>query len=221
MAARKYEPGQYLNGILLIREAEKTNDNPHRKGVFQCPYCPNTFTIWFNNVVTGNTKSCGCQQYKEPSFFKHGHSGGKQKRSRTYNSWAKMIQRCTNPNYDDFHNYGGRGIQVCERWKSFEIFLEDMGERPIGTSLDRHPDMNGNYEKSNCRWATPKEQGRNTRKVIMVDFKGVSVPLKELTEKYRINHNWALALHKRGVTISKILQGKSNLIPHSFGVIAA
>lgn len=221
MPARKYEPGQYLNGILLLAEAPKTHGNPHRKGVFQCPYCSNTFTIWFNNVVTGNTKSCGCQQYKEPTFFKHGHNRRADLRSRTYNSWAKMVQRCTNPNYDCYHNYGGRGIKVCESWLKFENFLEDMGERPINTSLDRFPNMNGNYEKSNCRWATPKEQGRNTRKVIMVEYNGKMVPLKGLSEKFKVDHKRALEKHKKGIPLFEILRGESTLIPHSFGVIAA
>jgi hypothetical protein len=81
---------------------------------------------------------------------------------RTHSSWVHMRQRCTNEKNKYFAYYGGRGITVCERWKSFDAFVEDMGIRPEGRTLDRI-DPNGNYEPDNCRWATPKEQSANQR----------------------------------------------------------
>ena len=91
----------------------------------------------------------------------HGHVvNGKP--SRTYRVWQGMIQRCTNRNTPAWSYYGGRGISVCEQWRSFIGFLADMGEAPEGMTLDRI-DTDGNYESANCRWATHAEQMRNRR----------------------------------------------------------
>lgn len=102
------------------------------------------------------TKSCGC--YKEEKRLKHG-----QHKSITYSSWVAMRQRCLNPETTGFARWGGRGITICARWGEFKNFLEDMGERPSKEySLDRI-NNNGNYEPGNCRWATRKQQIRNSR----------------------------------------------------------
>ena len=95
--------------------------------------------------------------------YKHGHNpSGTGKPSPTYISWQNMKARCLNPNNPRFKDWGGRGIEVCKRWMDFVNFLEDMGEKPKGLTLDR-VNNNGNYEPGNCRWTTRKEQRQNRR----------------------------------------------------------
>lgn len=101
------------------------------------------------------TLSLAFQEARRTSRLTHGMYG-----TATYRSWSDMHTRCSNPRFKDFAAYGGRGITVCERWRSFEDFYTDMGERPAGTTLDRI-DTNGNYEPGNCRWATQCQQQRN------------------------------------------------------------
>jgi hypothetical protein len=107
-----------------------------------------------NHIVTEETK----QKQREANSV-HGHNNN-HSRSPTYNSWRNMRGRCSNPNSWDWKYYGGRGIKVCERWNDFRNFLEDMGERPTGMTLDRK-ENNGNYEPLNCRWADSKTQSTN------------------------------------------------------------
>lgn len=95
----------------------------------------------------------------------HGYTG-----THTFFCWYNMRNRCSNKKNSSYINYGGRGIKVCKRWYKFANFLEDMGEKPNGLSLDRI-DNNGNYCKENCRWATMVEQNNNTRVCKHIDWK--------------------------------------------------
>lgn len=124
--------------------------------------CGSTHFASTSDLNYGTVQSCGCL-LRGPTSANSSHShAARRAPSKTYNSWRGMVERCTNPNHIAFKNYGGRGILVCERWALFDNFLADMGERPAGTSIDRI-NVDGNYEPSNCRWATNVEQQNNKR----------------------------------------------------------
>ena len=115
----------------------------------------------------GGSSSCGCKVTELAianghKSRRHGHAGPRP--SREYSSWNAILNRCRNPKATAYERYGGCGIKICDRWLCFENFLADMGPRPKGKSIDRYPNPYGDYEPSNCRWATPLEQRHNQRK---------------------------------------------------------
>ena len=162
-----------------------------RRVVCECSCGTENFQVLLRSIRHGETKSCGCLQ-KEVNQSRVKHN---QTCSPTYYSWQAMKTRCLNPNSDNFQNYGGRGITVCERWlNSFENFLEDMGERPEGMTLDR-VDVNGNYCKDNCRWTTNSLQVFNRRKYGNASSKYIGVT-KSVDGRY-----WRVSLSKDRVVV--------------------
>ena len=135
---------------------------------------------------------------------KHGHTTHTSS-SPTYKSWHMMMQRCGNPNYSQYADYGGRGITVCNRWKTFQFFLQDMGLRPIGMTLDRKNNNKG-YTLANCKWSTKVEQQRNQRSNNVWTYKGERKTVAEWAEQLGMKrHSLYMRVATYGWTVRKAL----------------
>ena len=125
-------------------------------------------------------------------MIKHGY-----RYTEEYSVWLTMRNRCRNRKSPSYKNYGGRGIEVCKEWDSFEVFLSDMGKRPTTSHEIDRIDTNGNYEKINCRWVTKKENNRNRRNTRLLQFEGITLSLSEWADLLEIK---ASTLHNRVTT---------------------
>jgi len=151
----------------------------------------------------GNYEPGNCRWATPKAVVVHGHNinGG----TPTYKSWKYMWRRCRNPKYPDFHRYGGRGVSVCERWKSFANFLADMRERPEGKTLDRI-NGNGNYEPSNCRWATLLEQNQNSAAAKQITINGRTQCIAAWAREAGLSHSTLARRIKIGWSDDQLLR---------------
>lgn len=186
-------------GRLLISQRADDNKWKDTRWLCKCD-CGKEKIICGKSLKSSTTKSCGCLS-KEISVqcnTKHGHTA-RGEESKTYASWKNINERCINPKNRYYHCYGGRGITVCQRWRKFTNFLIDMGKVPPGYQIDRI-DNNKGYCKSNCRWATKKEQARNRRDNHLETHNGKTQCLIEWAEEFgiashvlrwRLKHGWS------------------------------
>lgn len=160
---RLYLENKRFGYLLVIGRSHKDR---HHKWHWKCICdCGQEVSVEGSRLVKYETQSCGCYQRKRASEanFKHGYGNTRNPLDNTYSIWTGMKARCKNPNHKSYPDYGGRGIKVCEHWEDFFNFLCDMGHAPSPQhTLDRI-EVNGNYEKANCKWSTRSEQNLNKR----------------------------------------------------------
>lgn len=185
-----YAPGKKYGLLTIVSEAPKDEKSGTRKVYCKCD-CgnPELVSVKTNNLVSGNTTSCGCVGIQ--NRIKHGMSD-----TRTYRIHEAMIRRCKPHLKDSFPHHAGKGIRVCERWslpngEGFLNFLEDMGECPDKLSIDRI-DVNGDYTPENCRWADLSVQGYNKG----LDPNNSSG--KSGVSFYKLQNKWSAEIHYQG-----------------------
>lgn len=156
------------------------------------------------HLRSGQYKSCGClsREQTRARFTTHG-----KRKSPEYQSWRAMIERCCNHSNASYGNYGGRGIIVCERWRtSFEAFYADMGPKPAGNRISiERLNNNGHYEPGNCKWATMNEQQRNTRNSVLLTFRGRTQCIAAWAEELGIKRSTLAARIRRGWSVERAL----------------
>ena len=179
--------GVVRHGVKVIEDARGQGRNPRLK--CRC-HCGVVFAPFKASFCLSKVKGCGCQHhYLHP----------------LYSTWTTMKRRCYNPRYPEYHLYGGRGITICDRWRtSFVNFHEDMGPKPSPQhSIDRIAN-NGNYEPENCRWATPLIQANNSRMARKVKAAGEELSLAQWARRLGISRERARQLHNNGQLVSRI-----------------
>jgi len=160
-----------------------------------------------SNLYNGHAQSCGCfnRELIRTRSVTHGKS-----KTPTYNIWKGMRKRCLNPTDKSFHNYGGRGISVCNRWSKYENFYSDIGERPSNKhSIDRI-DNNGNYEPNNCQWALKETQMNNMRTNINLTYKHKTLTVRQWSKLSKVSyHTFWQRLYRLNWNIEKALTAQN------------
>lgn len=174
-------------GLLTVLKRHSASRNGSIKWECLCE-CGNKTIVRGDGLKSGHVKSCGCLQIKAVMKIAGKNKTHGLTRTRQYKCWYAMIDRCLNPHCAKYKIYGGRGIKICDKWLAFDGFWEDMQEGyKDNLTLDR-VDVNGNYEKSNCRWATAKQQSNNTRVNHIMEYNGEKRTISEWAELYNFKY---------------------------------
>lgn len=176
---------------------ERAGSGPQRNALWHCVCsCGSQTVVSGIRLRNGHTTSCGCAQ--RDSVRSRNYIHGKTS-TPTYAAWEAMNRRCHNKSHPAWHRYGGRGINICSRRKSFSNFLSDMGEKPAGLTLERL-DRNGNYEPSNCVWASQLVQSNNTSRNVYITYEDTTRSLADWARYLGLNYKCLYRRYKLGDT---------------------
>lgn len=192
--------------LTVIGEAEdhiQARGKRYRRVVCRCSCGTEKLVLW-QTLTSGYARSCGCLRMEMHLTRSATAARRREQHPGTYGSWVQMRSRCNDPGANGYARYGGRGIKVCSRWDSFDEFLADMGERPLGCSIDRI-DCDGNYEPSNCRWATGAQQRNNTSRTRRLSFRGETHSIAEWSALTGLSQTCIRARLRRGWTVERSL----------------
>ena len=216
--------GQRFGRLVALERVGRTlAPNGTRQSMWKCRCdCGNETVVKYIALTSGNTRSCGC--WEEENRHTNMQKSIEQRRKSAsisfmgnleahplYRTWKSMLMRCNNPNVKGYKHYGGRGIKVCDRWSGhlgFENFVNDMGERPTPEhTLDR-VDYNGDYEPSNCRWATHEAQCNNKRNNSYVVLNGEEITCAQLCKRYGFYYTYVTYQLRQGIDINFIIKNQ-------------
>lgn len=169
--------------------------------------CGNVKLVAGDALKRGLTKSCGCLQREIGAQNAQANKTHGMEGTRTYRCWANMIQRCTNPKNSKWARYGARGISVCDKWKTFAGFFEDMGECPLTFTIERKQN-DANYTKENCCWLPHAKQARNRSNNRILNFNGVAKLAVEWAEVLGVSYGTLRMRLHRGWSIEQIINSK-------------
>lgn len=204
--AKRNEKGQFVKGhpshnrADLIGEKfgrlevlERAGKDKHQNLLWLCRCeCGNTTTVSSNSLQQGRIKSCGClrKERAREATLKHGEfTNYNTEKPRLYRIWIAMRTRCNNPNFPAYHNYGGRGISICDEWEKYENFRDWAKNNGYEDDLTIHRvDNDGDYYPENCKWVTRREQANNMRVNHLITFNGETKTMAEWSRETGINY---------------------------------
>ena len=189
--------GQSFGSLTVLRRspAHGNGKKPVTMWVCRCQ-CGREISVKADSLKSGHTVSCGCLKVKHMESYKH--------KTRLYNIWKCMRQRCNNPNNPNYPHYGGKGVTICEEWKEYVGFRAWAAANGYddSKSIDRI-DVNGNYEPSNCRWADDKTQANNTTRNRRIAFRGRNMTISEIADLLDVSYSTIQHRVERGQALER------------------
>lgn len=209
--------GQRFGRLLVLYRVISTEKRKNRVAWLCRCDCGIEKAVRSDHLTSGKTTSCRCLTVEQHTkrLTRHGKCG-----TRAWNVWQSMLQRCYDPHSTGFQDYGARGITVCTEWHTFEAFYADMGDPPVGQSIDRIQN-DGGYSLSNCRWATPTEQVRNRRSTRYLEAFGQRKTLGEWAEEYSLTYDLLWGRLRQGMSPQRALTAPLRITTRTKGMEAS